>query len=113
MSVQEAVKAARDRGAHPHVLRGDTITSRHGAIEAIAAALSFPEWFGHNLDALHDSLTDLSWLPAGEHVLIWPRSAELARHDPRGYDSVTAVLDDAVRRTTELGDRVLTVVRAD
>jgi RNAse (barnase) inhibitor barstar len=95
------------------VLRGDTITTRHEAIEAIAAALSFPEWFGHNLDALYDSLTDLSWLPPGEHVLIWPRPAELARHDPRGYDSVTAVLDDAVRRTTELGDRVLTVVRSD
>ncbi|MFD9736192.1 barstar family protein [Umezawaea sp. NPDC059074] len=113
MTVQEAVKAARERGAHPHVLRGDTITTRHEAMEAIAAALSFPEWFGHNLDALYDSLTDLSWLPAGEHVLIWPRSAELARHDPRGHESVTAVLDDAVRRTTELGDRVLTVVLAD
>ncbi|MEO6085263.1 MAG: barstar family protein [Umezawaea sp.] len=113
MTVQEAVKEARGRGAHPHVLRGDTITTRHEAIEAIAAALSFPEWFGHNLDALYDSLTDLSWLPPGEHVLIWPRPAELARHDPRGYDSVTAVLDDAVRRTTELGDRVLTVVRTD
>ena len=113
MTVQEAVKAARERGAHPHVLRGDTITIRHEAMEAIAAALSFPEWFGHNLDALYDSLTDLSWLPDGEHVLIWPRSTELTRRDPRGGESVNAVLDDAVRRTTELGGRVLTVVRAD
>ncbi|WNV83343.1 barstar family protein [Umezawaea sp. Da 62-37] len=113
MTVQEAVKAARDRGAHPHVLRGEAVTTRHEAMEAIAAALSFPEWFGHNLDALYDSLTDLSWLPPGEHVLIWPRPAELARNDPRGHDSVSAVLEDAVRRTAELGDRVLTVVRTD
>ncbi len=32
---------------------------------AIAAALSFPDWYGHNLDALHDclcSLTDITSL---------------------------------------------------
>lgn len=26
---------------------------------AIAAALSFPDWYGHNLDALYDCLTDI------------------------------------------------------
>jgi RNAse (barnase) inhibitor barstar len=113
MTAQEAAHEARERGAHPHVLRGEAVTSRHEAMQAIAAALSFPDWFGHNLDALYDSLTDLSWLPPGEHVLIWPRPAELARHDPRGYEAITAVLDDAQRRTAELGDRVLTVVRTD
>lgn len=27
---------------------------------AIAAALSFPDWYGHNLDALYDCLTSLT-----------------------------------------------------
>lgn len=26
---------------------------------ALASALRFPEWYGHNLDALYDCLTDL------------------------------------------------------
>ncbi len=26
---------------------------------ALAEALSFPDWYGHNLDALYDCLTDL------------------------------------------------------
>lgn len=35
-----------------------------------ASALRFPEWFGHNWDALADSLGDLSWLPASGYVLL-------------------------------------------
>ena len=29
------------------------------AHEALAGALAFPDYYGHNLDALHDCLTDL------------------------------------------------------
>ncbi len=35
------------------------ITSRGGFHEAVAEALAFPEWYGKNLDALHDCLTDI------------------------------------------------------
>ena len=85
-----------------HVVRRGA-RSKKAAIGAIAEALSFPDWFGHNLDALYDCLTDLSWLPEGEHVLEWEG----------GNADVEAVLADAATRTTELGDRVLTVVYTD
>ncbi len=35
------------------------ITSRAEFHEALAKALSFPDWYGKNLDALHDCLTDI------------------------------------------------------
>ncbi|MFI9006491.1 barstar family protein [Actinosynnema sp. NPDC053489] len=79
------------RGAH----------SKRAAIDAIADALSFPAWAGRNLDALYDCLTDLSWLPEGEHVLVWEG----------GNAEVEAVVAEAAARTAELGDRVLTVDR--
>ncbi|WP_367131285.1 barstar family protein [Saccharothrix sp. HUAS TT1] len=85
-----------------HVVRRGART-KQDAIAAIADALSFPDWFGHNLDALYDCLTDLSWLPAGEHVLVWEG----------GDTAVEAVLSDAAARTAEVGDRVLTVVYTD
>lgn len=39
-------------------------------LDAIANALRFPEWFGHNWDALADCLLDLGWLPAPGYVII-------------------------------------------
>lgn len=76
---------------------------RREAIAAIAEALDFPDWFGHNLDALYDSLTDLSWLPEGEHVLVWEG----------GDAEVEAVVRDAVARTREVGGRRLALARPD
>jgi RNAse (barnase) inhibitor barstar len=37
---------------------------------AVAKGLRFPQWFGHNLDALSDSLLDMGWLPATGYVVI-------------------------------------------
>jgi RNAse (barnase) inhibitor barstar len=39
-------------------------------LSAIAAALHFPEWFGHNWDALLDCLADLGWQPAEGYIVI-------------------------------------------
>ena len=35
------------------------IRSKADFHDAISRALSFPEWYGSNLDALHDCLTDI------------------------------------------------------
>ncbi len=40
-------------------------------LDAISRALAFPQWFGGNWDALEDCLADLSWCPAGGHVLVF------------------------------------------
>ena len=40
-----------------------------GFIRALQRDLAFPEWFGGNLDALHDCLTDFSWRPAPGYVI--------------------------------------------
>ncbi|OLR95500.1 barnase inhibitor [Actinokineospora bangkokensis] len=77
-------------------------------LTAVAEAMAFPDWFGHNLDALFDSLTDLSWLPAGEHVLVWSHPEVLAGADPVGYRGIRSVLDDAVEATQD-SDRKVTV----
>ncbi|HEY0449086.1 barstar family protein [Actinophytocola sp.] len=78
-----------------HVLDGTAIRSKDEFLDAVAAALSFPDWFGHNLDALYDSLRDLSWLPPGEHVLVWSAPEVLERADPGAYDAILDVLRDA------------------
>ncbi|MFC7613657.1 barstar family protein [Actinokineospora soli] len=84
-----------------HIVDGSAVRSRSDFYEAVAAALEFPEWFGHNLDALYDCLTDLSWLPPGEHVLVWARPDVLAQIDPAGSRAINAVLSDAVEDFTD------------
>jgi hypothetical protein len=88
-----ALAEARDRGALAHLM--GPVTSKAEALDAIGVALSFPAWYGRNLDALHDCLVDLSWLPAGEHVLIWAGHRQFQAADPDGYRAMLAVLDDA------------------
>lgn len=58
----------------------------------IATALRFPEWFGANWDALEDCLSDLSWLPANEYVLVF--------EDAKPGDDL-GVLIDVLRSSAE------------
>ena len=39
------------------------IESKDALLSLYAEKLRFPDWFGHNWDALEDCLRDLSWLP--------------------------------------------------
>lgn len=55
-----------------NVFRVDLTGSRdkHEMLDAIGKSMHFPEWFGHNWDALLDCLADLGWRPAEGHVVI-------------------------------------------
>lgn len=46
-------------------------------LQGIARALRFPDWFGHNWDALNDCLGDLSWNEASGHVVIFEQWEQL------------------------------------
>jgi RNAse (barnase) inhibitor barstar len=95
----QAVAWARAHGAVPHLVDGTAVRSKAEALDAIGAALDFPGYYGHNLDALFDCLTDLTWLPEGEHVLVWAHHQTLAEHDWDGYHRVRETLEDGAARS--------------
>jgi RNAse (barnase) inhibitor barstar len=72
--------------------------SRDEVLAAIGDALSFPEHYGQNLDALNDSLRDLP----GPTVLLWDGWGTLARSDERTFASVTTILGDHTATLTTL-----------
>lgn len=39
-------------------------------LAAIAKAIKFPDWFGHNFDALTDCLADMGWNPAEGYLVL-------------------------------------------
>lgn len=115
---ETVVARARARRAYPHVFDGRLTVDKLSTLDAIGAALSFPDYFGRNLDALYDCLTDLSWLPSGEHVLVWIGSDSLKAAEPKAYLGIRSVLSDAQRALGPGGDRAddrrrLTVVLTD
>jgi RNAse (barnase) inhibitor barstar len=70
------------------------IRERRPQLLAIGRALEFPAWFGANLDALYDSLTDLpERLPAPGYVVILDGLAHGA--DTEENDALLDVFRDA------------------
>ena len=66
--------------------------SRAGLHRAFADALSFPDHYGSNLDALHDCLTDIAE-PTRIHLLHWAAAEENLSNYARG--ARRAILDAA------------------
>ena len=51
-------------------LEAGTIGAKDGLMRALAAALKFPDYFGHNWDAVAECLRDLpDWAPGDGYVL--------------------------------------------
>lgn len=66
-----------------------SVRDKAAFFERLATALEFPDWFGHNWDALADCLGDLSWLPADGYLILLENCDGLrTRH---GEDFVTAL----------------------
>jgi RNAse (barnase) inhibitor barstar len=59
----------------------------------LAGAAGLPSWFGGNLDALWDSLTDLT----GPTALVLAQWTRLARAEPTGWPRILAVLEERTR----------------
>ncbi len=64
-------------------------------IKALKRDLDFPDWFGGNLDALHDCLTDFSWRPASGYVITLS-GYDVLRGNPTSFAAFNSVMASAV-----------------
>lgn len=81
---------------------------KHKFLTALAGALRFPDYFGHNWDALYDCLLDIEH--AGRGTLIVLQSASnFARAEPDEFSAAMGALADATDYWTN-DDRSLLVV---
>ena len=62
-------------------LDGTQIRSKAAFLEAVAAALNFPDYFGHNWDALDECLADIE----EDTEVVWTDSGFYAAADPEGF----------------------------
>ena len=83
--------------------------NRAGLLTGIGRALRLPDWFGHNWDALEESLLDLPLGPGGL-VLELSGVEAIGRDDPASFKTLIDILAAAARQWDDQGVRFLAVI---
>lgn len=78
------------------MLDGDNIIDKPSFLNACAAAMHFPDYFGKNWDAFEECLNDLAWLPAPGYLLLYDNVEQFARNAPAEWHVAYEILADAV-----------------
>lgn len=82
---------ANELGARHAVIDGPA--HKRALIDQIAAGLAFPDWFGHNWDALEETLSSPEAGSDGPIILIW---LDPARLDPADASTFRSIVRSAV-----------------
>ena len=61
---------------------------------AISKALNFPDYFGRNLDALEEMLSDLGWIEQNTILLIVKNPEELFKGKSKEGESIMALIEE-------------------
>lgn len=99
--IDELARSLEARGWHVGLVSGGP--SKAEALDAVGRALNFPDYYGRNLDALADCLSDLGQPTA----LVWAGWEPLAVHSPDDWSRLVAVLK---RRVDAAGAAPFSVV---
>ena len=94
------------------VIKGRHCKTPTNLFAEFARALEFPDYFGHNWDALEECLADLEWLPAKGYILLITDAAHVLSDDEAEYETFLEILRDAGEawgnRHAEMGARQAT-----
>lgn len=101
---EDGLIAAAEENAY-FVFRVDLANTRNKEemLEAIGKAMAFPEWFGHNWDALLDCLADLGWRPAEGYVTILEHCDGIHGHAEADFVKCLQVFEAAANEWREQG----------
>ena len=72
------------------------IEDKEKFIAVIAQAVRVPDWFGNNWDALADTLSDLSWLPACGYVLLLRNDNDTLRMAAEDHNIAMEIFADTI-----------------
>lgn len=90
-----ALGAAAQRGMRVEKVVLAGARAKNAFLNAVAKALVFPDYFGHNWDALEECLTDLEWLPAKGYILVITDAGCVLPDDEEEYETFLEILRDA------------------
>jgi len=77
------------------IIKGRHCKTPASLFAEFARALKFPDYFGHNWDAVEECLTDLEWLPAKGYILLVTNAEGVLPEDEEEYETFLEILRDA------------------
>ena len=89
------------------------VHDREAFLKRCAETFRFPDYFGHNWDALHECLLDLAGPESPGAVVHWRRGAPLAKRAPDAVKSGLEILREAAMYWSSTGRVFLVVVDRD
>jgi RNAse (barnase) inhibitor barstar len=93
-------------------LEGKHIASKAEFLQACAEAMRFPGYFGHNWDALEDSLRDLSWAPATRgYVVLYDGAGQFAAAQPTDFAVALDILRSAAASWRDTATPMIVLMR--
>jgi RNAse (barnase) inhibitor barstar len=70
MDKKQLLAAAKAAGLATFRVNLAKAADKEQMLAAVARSMKFPDWFGHNLDALADCLMDMAWQPADGYLVL-------------------------------------------
>lgn len=103
--------AARRAGWRTARLDGRALYDKASFLAECARALRFPPYFGHNWDALADSLRSLPWMPAEGTLLLIDNAADFLAANAQTWATAGDILAEAADEWAACGGRFAVLVR--
>lgn len=97
------VHQATAAGLRLHRLDLSECRSPGSCLQTIGEILSFPDWYGANLDALVDCLCDPDWQASGGDILMLAGVDRLRKADRKGTDKLLEALSAASAECSDNG----------
>jgi Barstar (barnase inhibitor) len=97
LDVEVLKKVSSELGFAFFVVDAGHVQSESALLDALAEAMNFPSYFGHNWDALLDLTRDFSWNKAKGYVLLLLNADSLLSLAKNGFSVLLGVLEATVR----------------
>jgi len=90
---ERALALAAQQAVHVVPINLTAARDKNAFLNAVAKALAFPEYFGHNWDAFYDCLLELK--QERGTLLVLREASGFARSEPEEFAAASAALQDA------------------
>ena len=98
--MSQAPQAPATPPLQPHRIDLAGCTDKAELLARIARTLRFPDWFGHNWDALADCLGDLSWLDGAGQLLVFDDAWGWRERDGEDFATLLDICGEAAQGWT-------------